>query len=371
MDKRDLAAGSRTVEAMGPVLVRQSRVLDQAMRSAAEVAEALPPMEDVRAMAAAVEALPPMETVREVAAVTEVLPRMEVVRPMASITGEFSRTMTETVRPMASISEAALRGMNEALRPMASIWETAVRSMNEALRPMASISEAALRGMNEALRPMASISEAALRGMNEALRPMASISEAALRSITETVRPATTLLIRLRESLIAFYRSLKARAIQLAARMRSDPRPELTNAGDCFESAWDVFGEGIISGRISGDESYEARDAIRDVVGAIEELVCQIAHAPTTTLPKAVKRLVRRGVLSEAQGQETCKMYDIRSSQRGVAHGAGRVPNKMAWRVLLDSVPIVCTILDAADIGTDRDPELDGRVEWAALPALV
>ena len=366
MDKRDLAAVSRTVEAMGPVLVRQSRVLDQAMRSAAEVAEALPPMEDVRAMAAAVETLPPMETVREVAAVTEVLPRMEVVRPMASITGEFSRTMPQAMRSMTSIS-ALSDVMPQAMRSMTSISALS-EVMPQAMRPMTSIS-ALSDVMPQAMRSMTSIS-ALSEVMPQAMRPMTSIS-ALSRMMAQAARPVTTLVIRLVESFIAVYRFLKASAKQLADRMRSDPRPQLTHAGNYLECAWEDFGDGIVYGRISDDESYEAADAIGKTVGAIEELVCQIALMPAGGFRKAVGQLVSMGILNRSQAHEIRELYNIRSAHRGIAHGAAQVSNELAWHVLLDSVPIIRTILDAADIGTDRRVEVDGRVEWAGVPASV
>ena len=135
MEKRDVAAVSRTVEAMGPVLARQSRVIDQAIRSTAAAVEALPPTEDLRAAAAAVEVLPPMKT----------------LWPMASFAEEFSRTMADVMRPKVSFTDELSRTMAQAMPPMGSITEELSRTMDEALRPMASISKAAKLGQMDGL----------------------------------------------------------------------------------------------------------------------------------------------------------------------------------------------------------------------------
>ena len=273
----------------------------ETVRAMQSMAEMLPPMETVRAAAAAVEALPPMEHVQAAAATVEALPRMEAVWPMTSFAEQFSRTMAEAARPMASITEQLSRTMNEALR-----------------------------SMTVAVRPLASITEELSRTIAEVMRPLESISEALSQVMEQMTQPATTLLTRLRESVIAFYRSLRARAMQLAARMRSDPRPELTHAGHYLERAWEDFADGLVDGRISGDESYEAADAISKAVGATEELVCRLARSRRREFRRSVDQLVKDGILSKAQAHELRGLYDY--GQPGPASHMGLGEYRTNWR---------------------------------------
>ena len=99
-------------------------------------------------------------------------------------------------------------------------------------------------------------------------------------------------------------------------------------------------------------ESYEAVSAMHDAVGALEEVACQVAGTPTSTLPKALKKLVRRGMITRGQSAPMNSVYVLRNETRGVGHGADAAPNVIARAVMWQVRAGIFVLLNAAGIGS-------------------
>ena len=152
---------------------------------------------------------------------------------------------------------------------------------------------------------------------------------------------------------------------RLIERMRSDSTRDLSASADFLALADRTFSQ---LPQADGDGgSYEARNVMRDSVGALEELVCQVAG--TRKFPDGLKKLINRRIITVEQARQIKKPYNRRSVTDGVAHRAAPVSHEVASRTWLEVRASVRLILDAVGIGTGSGAR-DNSFAHAGRPAV-
>ena len=228
------------------------------------------------------------------------------------------------------------------------VWER----IGAHIRPAMEAARAMVTRMDEQLRAAFSAVRDGLKLAFQAIRPAIDVGMAALARIAHYLYETST--------------------ERLAGRLRSCSNPRLDAAADFLERTDRTLSElpVVDEPRGSDVESYEAVIAMHTAVGALEEVACQVAGTPTSTLPKALRTLVRCGVISKEQAAPMDSLYRLhRNRTRGVGHGADAAPNVIAEGVMWQVRQSIFVLLNAAGIGTVLSP-VSNRIEYRSSAAL-
>ena len=176
--------------------------------------------------------------------------------------------------------------------------------------------------------------------ISAAFAPFAKIDTALIQR-NLAVFPIQRLAEQIRRSVTAIGEVLRIEVESLARRMAT--KSELEDAAAYLVAAAELHEE--------SEDELDSPRVIHDSVGALEELARQLAGKPTITLDSAIRILIRRRRISQAEGDWMLEAYRIRGETPGAGHGAGRAPKLVAHFVLFRVQRAVRLLLDRFDIG--------------------
>ncbi len=107
--------------------------------------------------------------------------------------------------------------------------------------------------------------------------------------------------------------------------LECDSLEEFRDAGVFLRQAVEGFEEGV-----ENADEYAFAFAYRSAVGALEEVARQLAGDGNTDLRRALNVLTLRGQMSQQDREWVVEVYELRNTQRGLGHGAGRCPEYTA-----------------------------------------